>query len=152
MSTLLVFKLPEAAPVERSASDQASWQDRLESGFWAALKKLSGYIRINTQREVPYQALMDPQWEAMVRQNLRMLLQQSQIALISGNDLLYQQSLVSTDRWLQEFFNADHAGVEAIRTQLQQLRSQPVGVALPNLSASLRAVKLAVDTREEQGL
>ena len=46
-------------------------------------RKLSDYIVIR-RRDVPMQALMDPQWEGLVRQNLRMLLEQAQVALLSG--------------------------------------------------------------------
>ena len=78
----------EFAPVPLSSVDT----DVERQGYEAALAKLSDYIIIR-RRDEPIQALMDPQWEGLVRQNLRMLLEQAQIALLSGNQLLYRDSL-----------------------------------------------------------
>ena len=88
---LVIFQLPELdtrGPVE-PAED---WQGRLVQGYEEALLKLSDYIIIR-RRDVPIEALMDPQWEGLVRHNLRMLLEQAQVALLSGNQTLFRESL-----------------------------------------------------------
>ncbi|MEL7047338.1 MAG: uroporphyrinogen-III C-methyltransferase, partial [Pseudomonadota bacterium] len=74
-------------------------------GFDAAVAKLSEYIVVS-RRDVPVETLMDPQYEGLVRQNMRMLLEQAQVAMLSGNELLYRQSLERAEGWVTQFFKA----------------------------------------------
>ena len=70
---LAIFELP-VQPARLEAAPAEDWQEKLQQGYAEALHKLSDYIVIR-RRDVPYEALMDPQWERMVRQNMRMLLE-----------------------------------------------------------------------------
>ncbi|NND67007.1 MAG: uroporphyrinogen III, partial [Halioglobus sp.] len=90
-NALVIFRMPEQGEATPAAPAE-NWQERLQQGYRAALAKLSEYIIIR-RRDVPMQALMDPQWEGLVRQNLTMLLEQAQVALLSGNQVLYTESL-----------------------------------------------------------
>jgi uroporphyrin-3 C-methyltransferase len=142
---LVIFELPdvEAQPGEIPAED---WQGRLLQGYESALVKLSDYIIIR-RRDAPMQALMDPQWEGLVRQNLRMLLEQAQAALLSGNQLLYNESLQRAEHWVGEFLESDGVAARAIARELNALKSQVVEVQLPDISRSLRAVDAAMTSR-----
>nr|WP_241263247.1 uroporphyrinogen-III C-methyltransferase [Parahaliea mediterranea] len=143
---LAIFELPEAERrlAEAPAED---WRGRLKQGYQAALQKLSDYIIIR-RREVPMQALMDPQWEGLVRQNLRMLLEQSQVALLSGNARLYRESLQRARHWVAQFFESDGRAARAVDAELEQLAGETVTVALPDISRSLRALDEALARRE----
>ena len=116
----------------------------------SALLKLSDYVVIR-RRDVPMQALMDPQWEGLVRQNLRMLLEQAQVALLSGNQGLYQQSLGRAQHWVAQFFDSDEAAAQAMAREITQLEGQVVAVDLPDISRSLRALDEAMEQRLQQG-
>ncbi|MEH6608609.1 MAG: uroporphyrinogen-III C-methyltransferase [Halioglobus sp.] len=142
---LVIFELPdvEAQPGDIPAED---WQGRLQQGYESALLKLSDYIIIR-RRDAPMQALMDPQWEGLVRQNLRMLLEQAQVALLSGNQLLYSESLKRAEHWVGEFLESDEAAARAIARELAGLKSQVIEVQLPDISRSLRAVDDAMASR-----
>ena len=139
---LAIFQLPEleAQPMPAPAEN---WQDRLQQGYQAALRKLSDYIIIR-RRDVPMEVLMDPQWEGLVRQNLRMLLEQAQVALLSGNQVLYRESLARAEHWVGEFFASDEAAARALASELRQLMDQTVQLVLPDTNRSLRALEEAV--------
>jgi uroporphyrin-3 C-methyltransferase len=146
VDALLLFELPEReAPAVEVPAD-ADWQQRLGHGFRSAMERLTSYIVIK-RRETAFQPLMDPQWERLVRQNLRMLLEQSQSALLSGNNDLYQQSLVNTRRWLAEFFAFDETPVAALDQELAALLAVDVSRDYPGISESLAAVKMALNAR-----
>ncbi len=136
--TLVIFQLPEqpARPVPEAAKD---WQGRLQQGYAAALAKLSDYLIIR-RRDVPMQALMDPQWEGLVRQNLRMLLEQAQVAALSGNQILYTASLDRAQQWLAQFRESDEATARAMATEISRLVDLSVNVAQPDISRSLQAL------------
>jgi uroporphyrin-3 C-methyltransferase len=143
---LVIFQLPEQAegPAPAAAED---WQGRLRQGYRAALDKLSSYLIIR-RRDVPMQALMDPQWEGLVRQNLRMLLEQAQVALLSGNQVLYKASLERAQHWVDQFMDSDESGARAITYEITQLADLTIGVAQPDISGSLQAMDAALEQRE----
>ena len=146
---LVIFEFPDqpSQPREATAED---WQTRLEQGYEEALVKLSDYIIIR-RRDVPMQALMDPQWEGLVRQNLRMLLEQAQVALLSSNQSLYEASLERASHWVGQFFESDEAAARAMDGEIRQLASLQVAVSLPDISGSLAALDGAIESRLEQG-
>lgn len=94
---------------------------------------------------------MDPQWEGLVRQNLRMLLEQAQVALLSGNQNLYIQSLERAGLWVREFFESDGAAAEAMAREINSLQAVPVDIAVPNLARSLAELDKAILLRTQRG-
>jgi len=146
---LVIFQMPEAEPRLDTAPAE-DWQGRLEQGYQSALLKLSDYIVIR-RRDVPMQTLMDPQWEGLVRQNLRMLLEQAQVALLSGNQTLYAESLQRSNYWVAEFFESDEAAARAMAREIEQLADQRIAVQVPDISRSLGALDDAIERRLEQG-
>ncbi|GAB3273740.1 uroporphyrinogen-III C-methyltransferase [Parahaliea aestuarii] len=145
-ASLAIFELPEAEQRLQEAPAE-DWRERLRQGYEAALQKLSDYIIIR-RREVPMQALMDPQWEGLVRQNLRMLIEQAQVALLSGNARLYRESLLRARHWVEQFADSDTDAARALDAGLQQLADETVTVSLPDIGASLRALEQAIEQRK----
>ena len=145
VSGLVIFALPEreAAP---TVPQQDGWQQRLRQGYEEALYTLSRYVTIR-RREMPFEALVDPQWEALLRQNLVMLLQQAQVALLSGNQPLYQASLTRARHWLVEYYLAEEAAAAALARELDDLAAQTIAVEMPDISSSLHALDVVMAQR-----
>ena len=151
LEALTLFRLPalqqELESAEQEALPEAAdWDQRLQSGVDAALARLSNYVVVR-RRQAPYEALIDPQWEGMVRQNLRMLLEQARAALLSGNQALYSQSISNARRWLGEFFSFNEAGVQAMEAELAALEQVTVSRNYPDISGSISAVKTAIRSK-----
>lgn len=146
---LVIFQLPkQAAGPEQQPAD--TWQARMRQGYEAALTKLSDYIIIR-RRDVPMQALMDPQWEGLVRQNLRMLLEQAQVSLLSGNETLYRESLKRAQHWVGEFFESDEAAARAMAREITQLTDVNIATRLPDISNSVQALDAVMKQRLQSG-
>jgi uroporphyrin-3 C-methyltransferase len=146
---LVIFELPQEETQPAQAREK-TWQDRLKQGYEEALAKLSSYIIIR-RRDVPMQALMDPQWEGLVRQNTRMLLEQAQVALLSGNRVLYGASLERARRWVGEFFESDGAAAQAMSREITQLMDVEIAAGSPDISRSLQALDNVMKQRLDQG-
>jgi uroporphyrin-3 C-methyltransferase len=146
---LVIFEMPEveAQPEGEPADD---WQTRLERGYEEAARKLSDYVVIR-RRDVPMQALMDPQWEGLVRQNLRMLLEQAQVALLSGNQTLYEESLERAQHWVAQFFESDASAAQAMSREITQLSGQTISTRMPDITRSMNALDQAIRKRLQQG-
>ena len=140
---LVIFQLPDVEGESDIEITEEDWQVRLERGYEEAARKLSDYIVIR-RRDVPMQALMDPQWEGLVRQNLRMLLEQAQVALLSGNQTLYVESLQRSQHWVAQFFDTDEAASRAMAREITQLEGQAIQVIMPDLTRSLQALDEAL--------
>ena len=146
---LVLFELPERAVATEPPSAE-DWRARLAQGYAAAVAKLSEYIVVS-RRDVPIEALMDPQYEGLVRQNLRMLLEQAQAAMLSGNAMLYRKSLQRAESWVTQFFKEDERSAQAMAEELRRLRDERVAVSRPDLGASLAALDAVMRTRLERG-
>jgi uroporphyrin-3 C-methyltransferase len=141
---LVIFEFPE--PASRTAPPAAeNWEDRLQQGVKAAFTRLSDYVIIR-RRDVPMKALMDPQWESIVRQNLRMLLEQSQVALLSGNQTLYAASLERAQHWVAQFRESD-AAADAISEEIAHLEALTIQIPQPDISRSQQALDDAIEAR-----
>ena len=153
---LAIMRLPgeqqelQPPPQPRQEAAPGDWQQSLQQGWESALDKLSDYLTIR-RRDVPVEALMDPRWEGLVRQNLRMLLEQARVALLSGNQSLYRESLDRARYWVTEFFQSDEATARSMAREIDQLAAVQVDVALPDVSASLGALDDAMEQRLQQG-
>ena len=145
VDALVLFELPTAVATT-APPEGADWEQRLARGFRAALDKISSYVVV-TSRATPYKPMLSPQWEGMVRQNLRMLLEQARAALLSGNQTLYRHSLENTRRWLNEFFRLEESGVSALDKELQDLLTITISRKYPDINGSLSALKSMINTR-----
>ena len=140
-SLQLTLAEPEIAVAE-------SWQQRLAVGLQAALDKLSSYIQISRRDDV-YKPLLAPEYEAAIRQNIRLMFEQAQMASLAGKQKLYQDSLAKAQHWLLTYFTLDKASTDAVIIQLQNLKQQQVDISLPDISSSLRALKHYIETSHQ---
>jgi len=149
VGALVIFQPPGRAG-QAAAEPEPNWRGRLRQGYEAALEKLSSYIVIR-RRDLPVEALMDPQWEGLVRQNLRLLLEQAQIALLSGNQMLYRESLQRARQWVGEFTAADETAAQAISAEISLLAEIAIATSMPDVSRSVMALDTVISQRPQHG-
>ena len=143
------FEPPSFETAGPAASGGGDWQARLRQGYRRALDKLSSYVTVR-RRDRPAAVLMEPQWERLVRQNLRLLLEQAQLALLAGNERLYAQSLDSATGWVEEFRAGDRERVDAMLAAIAELAEARVRVEVPDATASLDALRTLLRARDER--
>lgn len=136
-SALTVVVAPPVSTAESSSSQ--GWLARAESGWKVALAKLSDYLVVRS-REAEMSRMMTPDWEALARQNLRLLLEQGQIAALSHNQALYDTALERAAAFVSEFMPNDPNRVAAMLEEIQALRALNIAPALPNLLTSRAAI------------
>lgn len=142
---LVMFRLPER-PERETVEPAEDWKTRLVQGYELAIKKLQEYVVVS-RRDAPVETLMDPQYEGLVRQNMRMLLEQAQVAMLSGNELLFRQSLERAEGWVTQFFKSDEQAAMSMAQELRLIRDERVSVDLPDLNGSLAALDAAMKVR-----
>jgi uncharacterized protein HemX len=127
----LAVATSERQAVEQEADDQP-WIDGAESSWHQAMSKLSDYLVIRRSNEQVV-ALMTPEWAALARQNLRMLLEQSQIAMLTANASLYQQALQRSERFTALFSQYDTERAQSILGEIRALQRYDIAPELPNM-------------------
>ncbi|MBL4828166.1 MAG: uroporphyrinogen-III C-methyltransferase [Spongiibacteraceae bacterium] len=116
------------------------WQHRLEAGLQAAWNKLSNYVQVRRRDEI-YEPLLAPEYEAAVRQNVKLMFEQAQLALLSGKQSLYEKSLYKAKEWLHRFYTLDEDATAKVIVLVEKLEQEKIAVTVPDISKSLRELK-----------
>ena len=112
------------------------------------LADFSGLIRVR-ERQSPIEPILERAEEQTVRQNLQMMLEQAQLALLREEQVIYQQSLVKAQEYLQRFFKVT-ASAEGISQRLQRLADTNIIQQLPSIHSSLEAVQNLLVVRQQR--
>ncbi len=88
---------------------------------------------------------LPPREEYYLRQNLILKLQLAQLAVLRGDQAIFDQSLNETVAWIESYFDPDHPVTISMLTSLQAVAASNVAMAMPDVSGSVRAVRAALD-------
>jgi uroporphyrin-3 C-methyltransferase len=124
--------------VGESSAAVRAWQS-----FTRTLKQVVVVRRLDEQ----VKPLLSPDQSAYVRLNLQLMLEEAELAVLRGNQTLYQKSLEKAQTTMQEWYNADNARVGALADTLGELASRNVDPELPDISRSLGLLKQRVSGR-----
>ena len=105
-------------------------------------------IRKDTVKLAP--ALMAPEQDLFLRQNLRLMVEQAQIALLQRRAEVYRGSLANIQQWLDEWFVNDTPEMVELKQSLQQISNTPLAQPIPDISRSMTALKGYVNEKVSQ--
>ncbi len=120
-----------------------SWQDRVMQSFQAAMGKLQQHISIQQHEKLP-PPLLAPEHQAYLKQNLRLMLEQAQLALMREEQKVYQHSLQQASTWLHNYFTLNPQAI-LIAEEVDGIAERQVKQQLPNISASLESLRGFMD-------
>jgi uncharacterized protein HemX len=139
-------RVVDALPLKktaRSTSDDPEIDADL-SGFdraWASVKgAVSGLVRVSGPDESAM-PLLTPDAIYFLRTNLTLQLQAARLALLRGEQAVFQQSLDDAAAWLELYFDADSAQVGGALQTIAEIRAGVFDVAAPDISESLRLLR-----------
>lgn len=118
---------------------------QLPQAIWGDIKKLV-VIRERHGRVVP---LLSPKQHFFLIQNLKLKLEQARLALLNTEPVIYKERLQSAIGWIHDFFKQDDSTTQAMLSQLKQLADKNIKPALPDISASYRALQNFRDKQSE---
>jgi uroporphyrin-3 C-methyltransferase len=128
-------------------NDNATLSERLQTGLRAAVHKLYQLVQVR-RRDEPYKPLLAPQYEAALKQNLKLAFEQAQVALLTRNQKLYEHSLEKARDWLITYYTVDEHATQAVVAQIDELVARHVEVSLPDISESRRELKAYIKMRQ----
>lgn len=143
----LAGRLPGLELDERSmrgmtiADESSGMSGGRTEGWWARLlAHLDPYIVVRRRGE-PVEPLLPPGEEVYLRMNLRLLIEQAQLALLAAEQPIYEDALRRAQRDLGGYFSAEVAVNRAFVEELSALAELNVAPPMPDISASLNALR-----------
>ncbi|ROQ21789.1 uroporphyrin-3 C-methyltransferase [Marinimicrobium koreense] len=140
---------PMRSTPDNTVPDEASAE--ANTGPWATIKqsfarlveRISGHIRIR-HHDQPIAALADPREQFILRQQLQLMLEQAQAALLREQTELYQSSLTRAADWLEQHY-ALNPQTESALSSLRELAAVDIAPELPDLNDALKLLEVHIE-------
>ena len=145
LETLTVLEPTADSEVPQRSNSAERGPATLAEIFERLATKFAGLIVVQ-KRQQPIEPLLTQAEQTMVRQNLYLLLQQAQSALLREEQLIYSSSLDKTETLLRRYFQLNNES-EALVARLQALSKRAVSQSLPDISGSQKAIQTALNLR-----
>ncbi len=85
--------------------------------------------------------LIAPEAQYFLRANLALQLQAARLAILRGEETIFQQSLDDAAAWLTEYYDAGSIPVQSALQTITGIRGSVFSVAAPDISESLRLLR-----------
>ena len=125
-----------------------------DAGWRYALYEVEQFFRslVRVQRvtdeEIKPLLLQDQQ--AFVEQNIKLLLEQAQMALLRGNQSIYRASLAEAENRVKGYLRTDTTEATAFLKSLRELNRATVEPTVPSITESVRAVQVFSDFWQQE--
>lgn len=123
---------PEAVEETWTAGAQAAWN--------RALEKFEKLVVIQ-HRDEPVEPLLSPEQTYYLQQNLHLMLEQAQLALLQRKQQAFDAALEKAEQWISTYFDARDATTQALLRGIGELADTEVSPTLPDISGSLKALQ-----------
>ena len=133
-------ELPDLLKEITPDSVSESWASGMKANWNSAMDKLGSLVVIQ-QRDGKIEPLLSPKETFYLKQNLHLMLEQAQMALLQREQGAYDNSLVKAQTWAAEYFDKKDAATQAIVRGLEDLKPVQVSPEVPDISGSLRELK-----------
>lgn len=135
-------RLPPEAPPTPPA-DEPGWQRFLREA-WAEIRSLVR-IEVADRAAAP---LVPPTQQYFLRENLRLRLLAARVALLSHDVQGFKTDVTAANAWVKKYFDMRAKPVQAVSTTLTQLAATPLPADVPDIVATLTALRTVKAARE----
>ena len=119
--------------------EDLGWLERLRAD-------LTGLVKLH--RGEPVEPLVPPEQAAYVHQNMRLMLEQAQAALLRGLQPVYRESLKRADEWLRRHYLGSSVPGRSMRDEIAELLKREVGTPLPDITRAIQEIRDAISRAE----
>ena len=117
---------------------------RLAREAWTELKQL---VRIQ-HMEKPDVPLLAPPQSFFLRENLKLRLLGARLALLARDEASYRADLKAAREWLERYYDTRSTSVASAAGTLRNLHSSEIRIDVPDISATLEALRKLRPARE----
>lgn len=132
--SILVAPKPNTSILENTPHQaQKKWWDRAWDNIRASLKQL--VVITHQSEDIP--AMMTPDQQIYLQENLQLLIMQAQWAAFNHNNAAYQSSLKQAQDWVNKYYVQNSSNTQAFLKQLDNLLDVDLSPRFPDLTKSL---------------
>jgi len=146
----VVESLPLAS-MARTADEAPQPVDQEQSGVdraWSSMKSaMSGLVKVTPPDEAKI-AFLSPDAEYFLRNNLALQLQSARLALLRGEQVVFEQTIDDTSALISQYFDSESAQVASAQKTLAEIRGNVFTTSMPDISGSLRLLRQFRTVRE----
>ncbi|HZD53006.1 MAG TPA: uroporphyrinogen-III C-methyltransferase [Woeseiaceae bacterium] len=134
---------------ERRPTPSADGAGALDRAIASVRSAFSHMVSVRRTDEA-IKPLLPPEAEYFLRANLALELQSARLALLRGEQTIYEQSLNEASAWLRRYYDADSRAVRSALESLATARDADWTAAPPDISTSLRRLREYRERREAE--
>ncbi|MCR9188428.1 MAG: uroporphyrinogen-III C-methyltransferase [Alteromonadaceae bacterium] len=108
---------------------------------WNKVKATLMQVVVVRRMDEPVKPLLSPDQSAYARLNLQLMLEEAEMAVLRGNQPLYERALTKARTTIDDWYNASNPRVTALSETLTELAGKNVDPELPDISQSLDLLK-----------
>jgi len=108
---------------------------------WRKFKSTLMQVVVVRRLDESVKPLLSPDQSAYARLNLQLMLEEAEMAVLRGNQPLYERALVKAQAAVEDWYDASNPRVSALTKTLGELSTRNVAPDLPDISKSLDLLK-----------
>ncbi|XEI33248.1 uroporphyrinogen-III C-methyltransferase [Aeromonas veronii] len=126
---LSTVSMPEAKaePDQAVSTNPDEWESNLKKNW---VKFTENFVTIR-RRDGAVEALLSPQQEIFLRENLKTKLLQAQLSVYREQQALYEDSLDKAQRWLTQYFDTDNSATHYMQGEIDKLKGEQIQIDYP---------------------
>lgn len=126
---LSTVSMPEAKaePDQAVSANPDEWESNLKKNW---VKFTENFVTIR-RRDGAVEALLSPQQEIFLRENLKTKLLQAQLSVYREQQALYEDSLDKAQRWLTQYFDTDNSATHYMQGEIDKLKGEQIQIDYP---------------------
>jgi uroporphyrin-3 C-methyltransferase len=136
-----VLPLKSAPGVDAAAEQAADGEQTGVERAWSSVKSaVTGLVKV-TPPEQSRPAILTPDGEYFLRNNIALQLQSARLALLRGEQAVFEQSIDDTSALLNDYFDSDSEQVVSTLETLAEIRGSVFTTSAPDISGSLQLLR-----------
>jgi len=127
---------------EGQSIQQRDHADKAEAGHGlldSAINQLEGFVTLR-HTDQPVTEILTPEQAEFIREQLRVKLEMTKIALVEHNEAIYQTSLADAAGWLEQHFTKNEES-RAMLAELNRLSAIKIRSQFPDISLSIKMLR-----------
>lgn len=132
-------------------SAEADGEPGMLAKAWQKFKSTLMQVVVVRRLDESVKPLLSPDQSAYARLNLQLMLEEAEMAVLRGNQPLYERSLAKAKAAVSDWYDASNPRVSALSNTLEELSTRNVAPDLPDISKSLDLLKQRLAGRLDKG-
>ena len=149
-----VFDDSDAVVTEENAIDANESYIEFQAGSAAEhiLKKLQPYLFRSFRVDAEVKPLLSSSERQYLSRNMLLAIEQAQLALLRREGKSYLLSLEQSEKWVREYYDSSDPVTASVLATIEELKSYRLNPVLPDINATLDAVKVFAPQWQQEKL